>query len=149
MGLFGNSKKKAFDPQYEKSLSAVYFQNMETLESMWAVVTNLKAYDGDRANALEQLCYLNISDYHAWVSYNITIDPEWVRPPKCPAYIRLAMLYEKRKQYDKAVDVCCAAIRAGAVADGSSGRMFGRLARMMSKAGMEMTPEIDGLMKLQ
>ena len=63
-----------------------------------------------------------------------------------PAFKRLSMIYEKQKDFDSAVKVCIDAIKCGATADGSKGGMQGRLARLIKKAGITPTAEIEKLM---
>ena len=53
------------------------------------------------------------------------------------SYKRLAIIYEKRKEYMNAIDVCVRAIRAGFVDDDTSGKMYGRLARMIRLSGVD------------
>ena len=133
----------------ERELTTAYQKNTQAIESRWVVVSNLKAFDGPQGEELERLCLETIQILHAWLSCHPDGEPGWVRPRKVPAYIRLAMLCEHRGDYDKAVEVCCAAIRAGAPEDGNRSRMFGRLARMMKKANRPLTPDIEALLALQ
>mgnify|MGYP002855495927 CR=1 FL=1 len=132
-----------------KDTSKSYFENMDKLESMWAVVSNLRAYYSEAASELETLCYQNISEYHSMIAFEKIFNPDYVQPPRVPAYVRLAMLYEKREDYVNAIDVCVAAIKAGATADGTNGKMYGRLARMIRKSGIEVDPGIMQLVNPQ
>lgn len=50
------------------------------------------------------------------------------------SFERLAIIYEKRKEYDKAIEVCMHAIQLGFSRDSTSGQMPGRMARLMKKA---------------
>ena len=52
-----------------------------------------------------------------------------------PTFKRLAIIYEKQKDYDNAIAVCKRAIELGYVDDGTDGQMPGRVARLMRKAG--------------
>lgn len=57
------------------------------------------------------------------------------RLPVYPSFKRLAIIYDKRKDYDKAISICQQAIELGYVDDGTDGQMPGRIARLMRKAG--------------
>lgn len=54
--------------------------------------------------------------------------------PKFFPYIKLAIIYEKRKEYDKAIDICDEAIRLGLIEDGTKGKFPGRRARLIAKS---------------
>ncbi len=49
------------------------------------------------------------------------------------SFKQLAILLEKAKRYNEAIEVCQTAINYGFVNDGTNGKMFGRLARLKSK----------------
>lgn len=52
-----------------------------------------------------------------------------------PTFKRLAIIYEKQKDYDSAIAVCQRAIELGYADDGTDGQMPGRIARLMRKKG--------------
>lgn len=52
-----------------------------------------------------------------------------------PTFKRLAIIYEKQKEYDSAIAVCQRAIELGYVDDGTDGQMPGRIARLINKKG--------------
>lgn len=56
-------------------------------------------------------------------------------PPNFPTFKRLAIIYEKQKNYDAAIAVCQRAIELGFVDDGTDGQMPGRIARLAKKQG--------------
>ena len=98
---------------------------------------NLKNYTGDRAEKFEQLCKDNIYLYKQMATIENSYGES--SPPSAPAFKRLAMLYEKNKQYEKSISVCTDALLYGAYAE----NMKGRLARMIKKA--DRTPTDDEL----
>ena len=53
-----------------------------------------------------------------------------ILPPAFPSYKRLAIVYEKRRDYDKAVSVCLDAIKHGYGNDGTHGGMKGRMEKL-------------------
>lgn len=122
-----------------------YFKGMEEIETMWSVMYNLKIVTGSQADTFEEKCKENISDLFKMLEeykkygYNNTI------PPHVPAYVRLAMLYEKQERYSEAIDVCVESIKAGAISDGNKGKMYGRLARLIRKSGITVSDDILAL----
>lgn len=57
--------------------------------------------------------------------------------PNFPTFKRLAIIYEKQKNYDEAIAVCQRAIELGFADDGTDGQMPGRIARLMRKKGKD------------
>lgn len=53
--------------------------------------------------------------------------------PEFPAFRYLAIIYEKRGEYHKAVHVCKDAIRRGLIADGTKGGMIARVERLKKR----------------
>lgn len=58
------------------------------------------------------------------------------------SYRRLAMIYEKRKDYQQAINVCREALANGITKDGSKGGFVGRAARMAKKL-LDQNPKIE------
>lgn len=58
-------------------------------------------------------------------------------PKNYPTFSRLAIIYEKRKEYQKALDVCSQAISLGFTSDRTEGGMVGRAARLTRKLNQE------------
>lgn len=54
------------------------------------------------------------------------------KPPRIPAFKRLAIIYEQRGEYQQAIEVCERAIDLG-LSDGTKGGFEGRLERIMKK----------------
>ena len=54
-------------------------------------------------------------------------------PPSYPSFKKLAIIYEKRKDYDSAISVCKSAIKAGYKNDGTEGGMKGRIEKLKAK----------------
>ena len=117
-----------------------YFQKVDQIEAMWSVIQNLKAFSGDQADQLETACLDLIEMYKDMVDFE---GKQGIASPNnCPGYVRLAMLYEKQGRYDEGVKLCAEAIQAGAYADNSNGKMYGRLARLIKKSGMQYDDDI-------
>ena len=129
--------------------SAVYYNGMEEIESMWSVITNLGIYNTNESDILINKCIKNIEDLATMLKCAKSIEYDSSYPPHVPAYVRLAMLYEKREDYKSGIDICVEAIRHGAINDGSKGKMYGRLARLIKKSGIEPTEEMISLISMK
>ena len=139
------------DPAYIEytNASSVYYNGMEEIESMWSVITNLGIYNTNESDILINKCIKNIEDLTTMLKCAKTIEYDSSYPPHVPAYVRLAMLYEKREDYKSGIDICVEAIRHGAINDGSKGKMYGRLARLIKKSGIEPTEEMISLISMK
>lgn len=122
-----------------------YYKGMEEIESMWSVMYNLKIVNGEQADIFESKCKSNLIDLYQMLDVNKKYKYDSTMPPHVPAYVRLAMLYEKQKKYAEAIDICVEAIKAGAISDGNKGKMYGRLARLIRKSGITVNDEILAL----
>lgn len=118
-----------------------YFKDMEQVEVMWSVIKNLDLLKSKEAQIFEQLCINNKNAFIQMVEFDKKYNEDYKTPPHAPAFVRLAMLYEKQEQWEKAIDICIEAIRNGADDDHSKGKMYGRLARMIKKSGINPTTE--------
>lgn len=54
-------------------------------------------------------------------------------PPTYPSYNKLAIIYEKHKEYDKAIQICQDAIKAGFTGDSFQGGIRERLRKLKEK----------------
>lgn len=61
----------------------------------------------------------------------------------------LAMVYEKRQEYNQAAMFCAMAIENGFTSDGTAGGMRGRLARMIKKGNIELTDQLRDILEIQ
>ena len=145
--LFDFLKKKSRRFDAMQQASAQYFEGVQRIETMWSILYNLKQYNGDPADALEKACYDNLKDLETMLEASRAAGYDDTRPSEVAAYIRLCMLYEKQGLFDKAVQTCATAIRSGAVHVGSKGLMYGRLARLLRKAGRDQEPELLALIQ--
>lgn len=122
-----------------------YYKGLEEIESMWSVMYNLKITFGEKADIFEAKCRQNLLDLFEMLKANEKYGFDSSMPPHVPAYVRLAMLYEKQEKYQEAIDVCVEAIKFGAINDGNKGKMYGRLARLIRKSGIDVNDDILAL----
>lgn len=121
--------------EYQKEVKPVadkYYTLLEKIEKDWSTLCNLKDYTGTLSQEIEQECLDSIH----WFNKMHAIDIKYseTSPKNIPAFKRLAMLYERRSDYERAIDVCKQAISLGM--DERS-----RMLRMIKKAGR--TPTAD------
>lgn len=134
--------------EYNK-ICAEYYEGTAEIETMWSVITNLGLYNSNESEVLIDKCIKNIKDLDKMVAFGKTIDKNYTGVQNAPAYIRLAMLYEKRGDYDPGISVCIEGIKKGCVEDNSKGKMYGRLARLIKKAGIEPTQEMINMISMK
>lgn len=123
-----------------------YYTGLENIEAMWSVMCNLKITTGEKADQFEKACYENIEDLKSMIAAEKSINHPSDIPPHVPAFVRLAMLYEKQQRYEEAINICVTAIKCGATHDGNKGTMYGRLARLIKKSGIVPSAEVESLL---
>lgn len=112
-----------------------YQKNVRKIETKWSVMNNMKDFGGQRGKEFEKLCIQNIDDLRKYVEIEVKYKKEL--PTKAPAFKRLAMLYEKWKEYEKAASVCRMYLQLGMRPE----KMDARMVRMIKKAGRTPTEE--------
>lgn len=121
--------------EYQKEVKPVadkYYTLLEKIEKDWSTLYNLKDYTGTLSQKIEQECLDSIH----WFNKMHAIDIKYseTSPKNIPAFKRLAMLYERRSDYERAIDMCKQAISLGM---DERSRMLG----MIKKSGR--TPTAD------
>ena len=122
-----------------------FYRMMEDIEKKYSILINIdKNFQSNAADVLLSLCRDNIElkkqldikwkgyEYHDIYTY---------------AYQRIAMIYEKQGKYDLAAQACIDAINDGFIRDQTNGGMPARLARMIKRGNLEMTPEMEIALK--
>lgn len=121
--------------KYQKEIKPVsddYYYLLQLIQREWSVLYNLKCYSGKQAEEFEKMCFNGIYCYIEMRKIDLKYNRE--TPLNVPAFTRLAMLYEKQGEYEKAAYVCKEACALGV--DERS-----RLIRMLRKAGKMPTAE--------
>ena len=125
--------------KYQKEVKNVadnYYYLLQLIQREWSVLYNLKDYNGKKANEFEKMCFNGINYYIEMRKIDLKYDEK--TPLNVPAFTRLAMLYEKQGEYEKAAFICKEACVLGI--DERS-----RLVRMLKKAGRTPTAEESAL----
>lgn len=125
-----------------------YNELLRDIESDYSVLNTIQGFSGPDGDKLIQKCFEALK-------LLVRLVPKWdmyynhVLPRNVPAFKRLAMIYEKRGEYEAAANICVNAIKSGFPADGSKAGMRGRLARMIKKGNLETTPEMQECLTIE
>lgn len=117
--------------KYQNELTPVsdkyYDQMTNEIQPGWSLLYQSKDYTSEFAKKYEQLCIENIKLFKEMVTIEKKNDDYLSK--RVPAYERLAMLYERQKRFDKAIEICNDAIRN----DASFKVMLKRKDRLLKK----------------
>lgn len=121
--------------EYERELRPVfnkYSDLLALIKRQWSDLYKSKDYNSKLASKIEKECYEAISYYEQVQN----IDRRHNQPTMngSPVYTKLALLYERRGDYEKGIDVCKMAIRIGM-------SEHGRMEKLIKKSGR--TPTAD------
>jgi len=111
-----------------------HFDLMPKIDELYSSVMYSKDYTGRKAKQLEELCKRDMSLAPAVWRCMKRDSPSLRSRPTYPSYRQLATLYERRGDYENAVEVCKKAIRDGYNDDGTQMKMSGRLERIKNRA---------------
>ena len=138
---------KKLDDYYEieKQYSPIlteHYKNVEKINMLYTVANNLALPDSKQMQEVIDLCLKDIElapqilNYCKAIANNYNDDLE-NHLINYVSFQRLAIIYEKQKEYQKAIDVCKMAIQLGFYKDGTAGQMPGRLARLINKSNKQ------------
>ena len=128
-----------FHEFYSAPINRMHYENIEKIEIMYKMIYHANAYFSNKADELIELCKKDIAIAPDFIKHYQKYNQEL--PDSYGTYNRLAYMYEKRQEYDKAAQVCCEAIKTGFVEDGTTGKMYARLVRMIKKANYDTVPQ--------
>ena len=125
--------------EYEKELRPIFNKYSELLgliKRQWSDLYKSKDYNSKFALKIEKECYEAIS-YFEQVQ---NIDRRHKQPTMngSPVYTKLAILYERRGDYEKGIDVCKMAIRIGMCEHGRMKKLIKKAGRTPTTAEMEL-----------
>ena len=129
--------------QYESKFRPLfneYFASATKIKSEWSAISNEKVFTGHRVELFIDLCNYNIEAYRKMVMLENKYNEDHLQ--EAEGYKRLAMLYEKQGEIDKAISICKEAIQQGDVRS-----MPSRLMRMIKKLNREPSEEEINLIK--
>lgn len=141
---FGDEKLDDYyriQKQYEFVLNK-HYQNIEKINMLYTIANNLLLPNSNEMQQVIDLCLKDIElapqilNYCKEIANNYNDDLE-NHLMNYVSFQRLAIIYEKQKEYQKAIEVCQQAIQLGFYKDGTPGQMPGRLARLIRKANQE------------
>lgn len=133
------------DAQYQHDINR-YYALITEIREMYSVFNTLDAFESDKVNKLMDICANAVN-----LEISLKEKREYYENRKfdmSEAAKILAMVFEKRGEYDNAASVCVVAIEAGFVSDGTAGGMRGRLARMIKKGDLPLTDEMKKILNL-
>ncbi len=122
--------------EYEPIISS-HYQLLEKIGVAYTTIINLYGVESEQMDKVIDLCLKDIEIAPKFAEYETKISK--IRREKNAGHVnygsfeRLAIIYEKRKEYGKAIEVCMHAIQLGFSRDSTSGQMPGRMARLMKK----------------
>lgn len=126
------------EKQY-KSVLDQHYKNIEKINMLYTIANNLSLPNSPEMQKVIDLCIEDIRlaptirKYCEEIAnnYGDNLENHLIN---YVSFQRLAIIYEKQKQYHEAIDVCKQAIQLGFYKDGTAGQMPGRLARLIKKA---------------
>ena len=130
----------AIEKRYE-DINKRHYELIQEKGVAYTIANNLSMPDSPEMDKVIDLCNEDIRLSKLFKAYWEEVrkaecyEGAYDRLPVYPSFKRLAIIYEKRKDYDKAISICQQAIELGYVNDGTDGQMPGRMARLMRKAG--------------
>lgn len=117
-----------------------HYEYIEKIGMAYTIANNLSLPDSPEMQKVIELCLQDIALAPAFSEYckemaKLYNQNEYIT--NYSTFQRLAIIYEKQKKYQKAIEVCQQAIQLGFYKDGTTGQMPGRLARLIKKANKE------------
>lgn len=133
------------DREYQANLSILYDLITEIKET-YTVINNVSSFSSEAGDRLIDRCAdaINLDiELAAKRRYYQEAEVAYSDPAKT-----LAMVFEKRGEYENAAAVCVLAIENGFTSDGTNGGMRGRLARMIKKGNLALTDDYRKILNL-
>lgn len=133
------------DKEYQKKITQ-YFELTTQIQEDYSIINNIGSFSTEAGDNLIEKCSKAIAletDIREKREYyeNHIFDMS----PPCKT---LAMVFEKRGEYQRAATICVYAIESGYTNDGTKGGMRGRLARMIKKGNLPLTDNLKIILNL-
>ena len=133
------------DTEYQNKLSKFY-DLINKIRETYSVINSVGSFSDTAGDNLIQLCAEAITiedDIKEKREYYEDCTFEMSEPCKT-----LAMIFEKREEYQRAATICVYAIQGGYTSDGTKSGMRGRLARMIKKGNLPLTDELKNILNI-
>lgn len=133
------------DAEYQRKLSQLYAL-LTHIQEAYSVINNVDSFSDTAGDNLIESCAKAMS-----IEADIRKKREYYEnqvfdmSPPCKT---LAMIFEKRCEYQRAATICVYAIENGYTNDGTKGGMRGRLARMIKKGDLPLTDNLKNILNL-
>lgn len=137
--------KAQADRTYQKELTQ-YFELLTQIQETYSVINNVGSFSSDAGDNLIEKCVkamnieLEIKEKREYYENHI-----FDMSPPCKT---LAMIFEKRGEYQRAATICVYAIENGYSNDGTKGGMRGRLAKMIKKGNLPLTDNLKIILNI-
>ena len=117
-------------------------KNVEEIDMLYTIANNISTANSPQMQQVIDLCIEDIKlapqilNYCQEIAnnYNDNLENHLIN---YTTFSRLAIIYEKQKEYQKAIDICKMAINLGFYKDGTTGQIPGRLARLVRKSNKQ------------
>ncbi len=133
------------DKEYQDKLSQLY-ELLTHIQEAYSVINNVGSFSDVVGDNLIESCAktlmleAEIKEKREYYE-NCTFDMS----PPCKT---LAMVFEKRGEYQRAATICVYAIENGYTNDGTKGGMRGRLAKMIKKGNLPLTDNLKNILNI-
>lgn len=112
-------------------MEAEHYRNSQKIETNYSILYQARTFHGSKADQLIALCKKDIELAPALKDF-------WGAtgsvPPSYGTFKRLAILYERRKEYDEAISVCKQSLELGFL-EGKPGQTQARIVKLLRLAG--------------
>lgn len=115
----------------EEIAETEHFRNLEHIQESYSKVTKSKNYFGKDADDVIYYAERDIAVAEEFMDIHKKYNQE--PPSQYGSFKTLALLYEHRNEYEKAISVCQKAIDTGWVHDGTKGAMTARIERLKKR----------------
>lgn len=133
------------DTEYQEKLTR-FFDLISHIRETYSVINSVGSFKDDAGDRLIESCTEAIA-LEAEIREKREYYEDTVFDMSEP-YKTLAMVFEKREEYQRAATICVFAIENGYPNDGTKSGMKGRLARMMKKGELPLTDNIKTILGL-
>lgn len=145
--LLQENKRKQLEKQYRTALQT-HSKNEENIDQLYSIASGMNNVHSDVMAKVVSMCLEDIKMAPEVIRYqkewDILYFGELSPSYSYSTFKRLAIIYEKQKHYQKAIEVCEDAIALGATNDGTEGGMQGRLVRLKKKVVKKESKTAEG-----